>query len=219
VPGSRLLYCLHYIEVRYTGRSGELRLQCYQCAFTGFDELPATGIKPIEPESEPCTEESNADGRAGMFFKKRCVSSDEESCRYKKEVEGLHSLSGVKREPIPGVFSRLVGYVVRIGRRHWLSLYGSQEIPWPKVVGIGNVLRHEHKHVAHDVLWHVVRDDLPPLERVAGRNWQRLNLGSRFRSFASGFMSRFNFSSLERARLPTIFDGGHFGREPQGGQG
>ena len=40
------------------------------------------------------------------------------------------------------------------------------EIPWPKVAGIGNVLRHEYEHVAHDVLWHVVRDDLPPLEQV-----------------------------------------------------
>jgi len=40
------------------------------------------------------------------------------------------------------------------------------EIPWPKVAAIGNVLRHEYEHVAHDVLWHVVRDDLPPLEQV-----------------------------------------------------
>lgn len=40
------------------------------------------------------------------------------------------------------------------------------EIPWPKVAGIGNILRHEYEHVAHDVLWHVVRDDLPILEKV-----------------------------------------------------
>jgi uncharacterized protein with HEPN domain len=40
------------------------------------------------------------------------------------------------------------------------------EIPWPKVAGIGNVLRHEYEDVAHDVLWHVVRDDLPTLEKV-----------------------------------------------------
>ena len=40
------------------------------------------------------------------------------------------------------------------------------EIPWPKVAGIGNVLRHDYEHVAHDVLWHVVHDDLPPLEKV-----------------------------------------------------
>ena len=40
------------------------------------------------------------------------------------------------------------------------------EIPWPKVAGIGNVLRHDYEHVAHDVLWRVVRDDLPLLEKV-----------------------------------------------------
>jgi Protein of unknown function DUF86 len=36
----------------------------------------------------------------------------------------------------------------------------------PKVAGIGNVLRHEYEHVAHDGLWHVVQDDLPALETV-----------------------------------------------------
>jgi uncharacterized protein with HEPN domain len=40
------------------------------------------------------------------------------------------------------------------------------DIPWPKVAGIGNVLRHDYEHVAHNVLWRVVRDDLPPLEKV-----------------------------------------------------
>jgi uncharacterized protein with HEPN domain len=40
------------------------------------------------------------------------------------------------------------------------------EIPWPKVAGIGNVLRHEYERVAHDVLWHVVHDDLPPLDKA-----------------------------------------------------
>jgi uncharacterized protein with HEPN domain len=37
------------------------------------------------------------------------------------------------------------------------------EIPWPKVAGIGNVLRHEYGDVAYDVLWHVMREDLSPL--------------------------------------------------------
>jgi uncharacterized protein with HEPN domain len=40
------------------------------------------------------------------------------------------------------------------------------EIPWPKVAGIGNVLRHEYERIAPDVLWSVARDDLPPLEKV-----------------------------------------------------
>ncbi|MBF0517836.1 MAG: DUF86 domain-containing protein [Nitrospirae bacterium] len=41
-----------------------------------------------------------------------------------------------------------------------------QDIPWLKVAGIGNVLRHDYEHVAHDVLWHVVKDNLPHLENV-----------------------------------------------------
>ncbi len=40
------------------------------------------------------------------------------------------------------------------------------EIPWSKVAGIGNVLRHEYERIAHDVLMRVVRDDLPPLEKA-----------------------------------------------------
>lgn len=40
------------------------------------------------------------------------------------------------------------------------------EIPWRKVAGIGNVLRHEYQDVAPDVLWHVVQDNLLPLEIV-----------------------------------------------------
>jgi uncharacterized protein with HEPN domain len=39
-------------------------------------------------------------------------------------------------------------------------------IPWRKVAGIGNVLRHEYERIAHDVLWRVVHDDLAELERV-----------------------------------------------------
>jgi len=39
-------------------------------------------------------------------------------------------------------------------------------IPWSKVAGIGNVLRHEYERIAHHVLWRVVRDDLTGLARV-----------------------------------------------------
>jgi uncharacterized protein with HEPN domain len=40
------------------------------------------------------------------------------------------------------------------------------EIPWRKVAGIGNVLRHEYTRVAADALWRLVRDDLAVLDRV-----------------------------------------------------
>ena len=40
------------------------------------------------------------------------------------------------------------------------------DIPWTKIAGIGNVLRHDYHRVAADVLWKVVRQDLSNLEPV-----------------------------------------------------
>jgi uncharacterized protein with HEPN domain len=40
------------------------------------------------------------------------------------------------------------------------------EIPWRKVAGIGNVIRHDYERVAPDVLWKLALDDLPLLEKV-----------------------------------------------------
>jgi len=57
------------------------------------------------------------------------------------------------------------------------------EIPWPKVAGIGNILRHEYEGISAPVMWKLVQDDLTPLERVcreelggnrpASNNWRR----------------------------------------------
>lgn len=40
------------------------------------------------------------------------------------------------------------------------------DIPWRKVAGIGNVLRHDYGSVAAPILWKLVQDDLRPLEQV-----------------------------------------------------
>jgi uncharacterized protein with HEPN domain len=40
------------------------------------------------------------------------------------------------------------------------------EIPWRKVAGVGNVIRHDYERVAPDVLWKLAGDDLPLLEKV-----------------------------------------------------
>jgi len=40
------------------------------------------------------------------------------------------------------------------------------DIPWQKVAVIGNVMRHEYRHISAPLLWEVVRDYLPPLEEV-----------------------------------------------------
>lgn len=40
------------------------------------------------------------------------------------------------------------------------------EIPWRSIRGMGNVLRHEYHRIADDVIWDVVKHDLPPLKRA-----------------------------------------------------
>jgi uncharacterized protein with HEPN domain len=40
------------------------------------------------------------------------------------------------------------------------------QIPWEKVAGIGNILRHAYDHVAADILWKLAQLDLPALEKV-----------------------------------------------------
>jgi uncharacterized protein with HEPN domain len=34
------------------------------------------------------------------------------------------------------------------------------------VAGIGNVLRHDYQAISAPIMWNLVRDDLPPLDRV-----------------------------------------------------
>ena len=38
------------------------------------------------------------------------------------------------------------------------------EIPWPRVQGIGNVLRHEYSGLSDRIIWNVVIDELPRLK-------------------------------------------------------
>jgi uncharacterized protein with HEPN domain len=40
------------------------------------------------------------------------------------------------------------------------------EIPWQKIAGIGNVLRHSNEKIAAPVMWKLAIDDLDALEQV-----------------------------------------------------
>lgn len=50
------------------------------------------------------------------------------------------------------------------------------EIPWRKVAGIGNVLRHAYERVAADVLWKLAAEDLAPLEAVCREELARMRM-------------------------------------------
>ena len=47
-------------------------------------------------------------------------------------------------------------------------------IPWKKIAGIGNVLRHGYDHVAPDVLWKVVHTEFVPLEAACRAELPRI---------------------------------------------
>jgi uncharacterized protein with HEPN domain len=53
------------------------------------------------------------------------------------------------------------------------------DIPWPKVAGIGNILRHEYERIAPDILWKLIQDDLPSLERVCRAELARVEARQR----------------------------------------
>jgi len=40
------------------------------------------------------------------------------------------------------------------------------EIPWPRVAGIGNVLRHDYESISAPIMWQLVKEHLPLLDLV-----------------------------------------------------
>jgi uncharacterized protein with HEPN domain len=47
------------------------------------------------------------------------------------------------------------------------------QIPWSKVAGIGNVLRHSYENVAAPIMWKLVQVDLPILQGVCQAELRR----------------------------------------------
>jgi uncharacterized protein with HEPN domain len=41
------------------------------------------------------------------------------------------------------------------------------EVPWQKIHGLGNMLRHEYRRIDPDILWSVVTDHLDELDSAA----------------------------------------------------
>ncbi|MBV9286768.1 MAG: DUF86 domain-containing protein [Hyphomicrobiales bacterium] len=60
---------------------------------------------------------------------------------------------------------RGIEIVSEAARRIPLELQArAPDIPWPQIMGIGNVLRHEYHRVSDTLIWNVVQQQLPPLK-------------------------------------------------------
>lgn len=40
-------------------------------------------------------------------------------------------------------------------------------VPWPKIHGLGNMLRHEYRHIDFEILWSIVTEHLDALDEAA----------------------------------------------------
>jgi uncharacterized protein with HEPN domain len=58
--------------------------------------------------------------------------------------------------------------IVSEASRHLASELKSQhkDVRWQDIAGIGNILRHEYQRVDSQIIWKVVKDDLPPLKQA-----------------------------------------------------
>jgi uncharacterized protein with HEPN domain len=52
------------------------------------------------------------------------------------------------------------------------------EIPWRKVAGIGNILRHAYPIVDDSLIWEVVVRDLPRLKAAVEQMLREVNVGN-----------------------------------------
>jgi len=40
------------------------------------------------------------------------------------------------------------------------------EIPWPRIRAVGNVLRHEYQSISDEIVWNVVKTEIPRLQNI-----------------------------------------------------
>jgi uncharacterized protein with HEPN domain len=52
------------------------------------------------------------------------------------------------------------------------------EVPWEKIHGLGNLLRHEYRRIDPEILWSIVTDHLSTLDAAAAVLLDRINSDS-----------------------------------------
>jgi uncharacterized protein with HEPN domain len=49
------------------------------------------------------------------------------------------------------------------------------EVPWEKIHGLGNLLRHEYRRIDPEILWSIVTEHLGPLDAAAAALLEKLD--------------------------------------------
>lgn len=78
------------------------------------------------------------------------------------------SLAAFQRDELArDAVERCIEIVSEASRRLPVAMKAQHpEIPWEEVAAIGNVFRHEYDEISPPLVWAVVKDHLPALERA-----------------------------------------------------
>ena len=92
-----------------------------------------------------------------------------------EDTEGYNFEIFNKSRQVRQLVERNLSIVSEASRRIPDALKESEkEIPWKKIAGLGNVLRHGYDGIDYDILWDICKDDLPPLKEAVLRMQQKL---------------------------------------------
>jgi uncharacterized protein with HEPN domain len=78
------------------------------------------------------------------------------------------SLAGFERNELTrDAVERCIEIISEASRRLPAAMKAKHpEIPWERVAAIGNVFRHEYDEISPPLVWTVIKDHLPALERA-----------------------------------------------------
>jgi uncharacterized protein with HEPN domain len=80
----------------------------------------------------------------------------------------LHQDAAIRQLAIIGEAASKLGEHVR--DRH-------SEVPWAKIISFRNILIHDYVGVKLEILWDIIRDDLPTLKQQVQQILEELNRG------------------------------------------
>lgn len=85
-----------------------------------------------------------------------------------EEAAARHDLAGFSADRfLQRGTERLLEIISEVVRHLPNDLLASRsDIDWPGIRAIGNLMRHEYYRIDPDIVWTVVRDDLPALRTV-----------------------------------------------------
>lgn len=95
-----------------------------------------------------------------------------------KYTRGMNENKFVANGLVADAVERCLSRISEAARKHGKTAEALiPEEPWPKIRGLGNLLRHDYDVVLRSIIWEIVSDNLPSLRKACRKALSEL--GSR----------------------------------------